>query len=148
MRKSILLLSLAMVACAPKPAVDGATASATGLAGTDWRLIEIQSMDDAQGVTRVATPDSYIISFAPDGQVAVKLDCNRGTGRWQSDGTATLRVGPLATTKALCPPPSLGERLAVQLDGVRSYLVEDGRFNMSLMADAGILVWERIRAAD
>jgi len=120
---------------------------ARSLAGTSWRLVEIQSMDDAIGTVRPDDPSRYTLAFAEDGTIAMRLDCNRGMGRWSATPTGSeggqLRIGPLAATRALCPPPSLGERIARDMDYVRSYLVKDGRLHLSLMADGGIYVWER-----
>jgi heat shock protein HslJ len=116
------------------------------LAGTKWQLVEFQSMDDAQGVTKPADPANYTLAFNKDGTVVAQLDCNRGTGPWKNDiSNATggsLSIGPLGTTKMLCPPPSMGDMLASQLGYVRSFVIEDGKLNMSLMADGGIIVWK------
>lgn len=109
---------------------------------TDWRLVEIVSMDDAQGTSRPEDPDKYTLQFGIDGRAAVRLDCNRGAGTWTGDGASRLSFGPLATTRAACRPPSLGDQLGMMLSYVRSYVVADGRLHMSLMADGGILVWE------
>jgi hypothetical protein len=73
-------------------------------------------------------------------------------GSWQVRPSAdrsngSFRFGRIATTKALCPPPSLGERLAKQLPYVRGYSLRNGRLHLSLMADGGILVWEPLAAA-
>ncbi len=54
----------------------------------------------------------------------------------------SFKFGPLATTKALCPPPSMDEQVASDAQYVRSYLLKDGRLYLSLMADGGIYVWE------
>ena len=117
------------------------------LGGTRWRLVEIQSMDDAIGTTRPDDPSHYTLAFAEEGTVALRLDCNRGTARWSatpasSPESGQLRIGPIAATRALCPPPSLGDRIGRDMDYVRSYLVKDGRLHLSLMADGGIYVWE------
>jgi heat shock protein HslJ len=116
------------------------------LAGTSWQLVSFQSMDDSQGTTAVDDSGKYTLTFSEDGKAALRLDCNRGIGSWEStpsaDGSSgTLKFGPLAVTRALCPPPSLGEKLARDLDYVRSYLLKDGRLYLSLMADAGIYEW-------
>jgi hypothetical protein len=121
-------------------------APATGLGGTRWQLVEFQSMDDAQGTTRPADPSRYTISFSTDGSVSAQLDCNRALGSWNGSDTGSggeLAIGPLATTKMLCPPPSMGESLEKRLGYVRSYRIVDGRLAMALMADGGIIVWER-----
>jgi heat shock protein HslJ len=120
------------------------------LAGTSWRLLEMQSMDDTQGTTRANNPDRYTITFSEDGTAYIKLDCNRGRSSFEAASTGTaqgsLTFGNIASTMALCPPDSLSEKLGQQLGFVRSYVMRDGRLNMSLMADGGILVWERTTA--
>lgn len=117
------------------------------LQGTTWQLVGIQSMDDAQGLRRPANPSRYTLTLQADGKALLQLDCNRATGRWRVEPSADpsnggFRFGPLASTRALCPAPSLGEPLARQLPYVRGYLLRDGRLNLSLLADGGILIWE------
>jgi heat shock protein HslJ len=108
-------------------------------------------MDDAQGTTRIADPTLYTVSFGADGRVALRLNCNRATGSWQAtpaaDGmSGSLGFGVLAGTRALCPPPSLDEKLLRDLAYVRGYLLRDGQLHMSLMADAGIYSWQPLPA--
>ena len=117
------------------------------LQGTTWQLVGIQSMDDAQGLRRPADPTRYTLSLQADGRAVLQLDCNRAMGPWQVEPSTEpsnggFRFGPLASTKALCPAPSLGGLLARQLPYVRGYLLRDGRLNLSLLADGGILIWE------
>lgn len=117
------------------------------LAGTDWRLVEIQSMDDAVGIVRPDDPSMYTMRLNEDGTVIMRLDCNRARGTWSAEPSADVSsgnfsFGPLAATRAVCPPGSLDERVAAQTEYVRSYLLEDGRLYLSLMADGGIFAWE------
>lgn len=125
------------------PAIPGKNA----LAGTDWRLVEFQSMDDSQGATRPANRDSYTMRLGRDGTAAFQLDCNRATGSWSAtesaDGSSgTILFGAAAVTSALCPPPSMGEALARDLPRMRGFLLKEGRLFISLMADGGVYVWE------
>ncbi len=122
-------------------------APADPLADSNWRLVEFQSMDDAVGTTRPEDASLYTMHLGADGSVSMRLNCNRANGTWSAepgdDGrSGTFEFGPLATTRALCPPPSMDEQIAAQAEWVRSYLLEDGRLNLSLMADGGIYVWE------
>ena len=57
-------------------AVSGApsTEAPSPLAGTSWRLVEFQSMDDAQGTTRPADPSLYTMQLNTDGSVAMRLN--------------------------------------------------------------------------
>jgi heat shock protein HslJ len=120
--------------------------SHVSLAGTSWQLHAFQSMDDSQGTTVVDEPVKYTMTLNSDGNAAFRLDCNRGMGGWDSTPSASgdggsLRFGPIAVTRALCPQPDLGEKLARDLDYVRSYRIVQGKLYMALMADAGIYEW-------
>ena len=126
----------------------GDAAPPSALAGTQWRLVEFQSMDDAQGTTRPSEGTVYTMWLHGDGNVNMQLNCNRATGSWSatpgSDATSgQFAFGPLAATRALCPPPSMDESIVAQSGYVRSYLLKDGRLYLSLMADGGIYVWAR-----
>jgi heat shock protein HslJ len=137
-----LVCSLLLVACTTT--TDNSTH--ISLAGTSWQLHAFQSMDDSQGTTTVDEPARYSVTFNADGNASFRLDCNRGKGSWDSTPSAdgdggSLRFGLIATTRALCPPPSLGEKLARDLDYVRSYRIVQGKLYMALMADAGIYEW-------
>lgn len=127
----------------------GTATQSDTLAGSQWQLLSIQSMDDAQGTTRVADPARYTLSFGSDGRAALRLDCNRGTGSWQAEAasptTGNLSFGMLATTRALCAPDSLEPRLTRDLPHVRGYLRKDGKLYLSLQADGGIYEWAPLR---
>lgn len=141
-RRGSMFAVLAALLLAGRPAFS----AEPELAGSAWQLLSIQSMDDAQGTTRVANPDHFTLEFGRDGRARLRLDCNRGSGDYKlapaGDGSSgALSFGPVATTRAMCPPPHLDQRLARDLAYVRSYLLKDGRLYLSLMADGGIYEW-------
>ena len=112
------------------------------LEGTSWRLVRIQSMDD-----RVFTPDDrdkYTLDFGDDGRVAVRADCNRGSGAWHHEPPSGLTIGPVALTRMACPPDSIEGRFAGNLDHVRSFVLRDGHLFLATMADGAILELEPI----
>ncbi len=116
------------------------------LAGTKWRLVSFQSMDDAIGTVYPDDPSRYTMHLAADGTVAMRLNCNRAHGKWSAepagDGTSgRFAFGPLAMTRAICPPPSMDEQIAAQAGYIRGYLLKNGRLYLSLMADGGIYAW-------
>lgn len=127
------------------------TSAADPLTGTQWELLSIQSMDDAQGRTLIDAPERFTLRFGADGQLVLRLDCNRGSGRWSHTPSAadrasgSLQLGPVASTRAMCPPPHLDTRVARDLGFVRSYLIRDGRLFLSLMADGGVYEWRPAR---
>ncbi|MBM3163127.1 MAG: META domain-containing protein [Chlorobi bacterium] len=155
----LLLSGLSLSACAkpgegeasaPQKAVAPKTLPST-LAGTEWRLVEFQSMEDAQGITRPQDPSLYTMRLVADGTVNMRLNCNRANGMWTADQAGSpssggFTLGPLASTKALCPPPSMDEMILRDAAYIRSYVLKDGRLYLSLMADGGIYVWEPLSA--
>jgi heat shock protein HslJ len=121
------------------------------LEGTSWRLVMIESMNDAQGNTPIPDPGAFTVSFGDDGTAAFQLDCNSGSGSFEAaptgDGeTGTLTFGPVASTLMGCPDSVDGQGLeqvvGAALPHVRGYIFKDDQLHMSLMADGGILSWE------
>jgi heat shock protein HslJ len=113
-----------------------AMAPAQSLGGTSWQLVKFQGSDDT-----TLTPDDgaqYTIAFDADGTLVARVDCNRGRGTWRSSGPSQLELGPLALTRAACPPESLHDRIVKHWPYVRSYILKDGHLFLSLMADGGI----------
>lgn len=116
------------------------------LTGTAWQLVEIRAAAEGGASVRPADPALYTLAFGGDGRLSTKLDCNRGTGPWSAEPGAdgrsgALKIGPLAVTRALCPPPSLDERIARDLDSVRGFEVRDGRLLLEL-GSGERYVWE------
>lgn len=143
MRLATVLFSLCatLAACASPPSV-------APLAETSWRLARFESPDAASAVLHPEDPQRFTLSFGQDGRIAARLDCNRASGSWQAVPADAhgggLRIGPLAMTRAMCPPDPIGERLSRDLESITSYRFRDGRLHISLPADAGVYVWERI----
>ena len=95
------------------------------------------------------TPDDrskYTIEFDAKGGVAARIDCNRGRGTWTSAGPSQVQFGPMAVTRALCPPGSLHDQIVKQWTNIRSYTMKDGRLFLALMADGGIYEFEPLKA--
>ena len=119
--------------------------SSPPLAGTSWQLVRFRGGDDA-----VVTPDDgskYTLAFGADGRVAARIDCNRGSGTWKSSGPSQLEFGPLALTRAMCPPESLHDRIVKHWSNIRSYVVKGGHLFLSLMADGGIYEFQPMAPA-
>lgn len=112
------------------------------LAGTAWQLVKFEGGDGT-----VLTPDDrakYTIELAADGRVSARIDCNRGRGTWTSTQPGHIELGPLALTRAMCPPDSLHDQIVRQWGNVRSYVIEDGHLFLALRADGGIYELEPI----
>jgi heat shock protein HslJ len=123
----------------------GQTPGPTSLAGTSWQLVRFQGGDDT-----IVTPDDgekYTLTFGSDGSLTARIDCNRGRGTWTSSGPGQISLGPLALTRAACPPNSMHDRIVTHLPGIRSYVVRTGHLLLSLMADGGIYEFQPVAAA-
>jgi heat shock protein HslJ len=97
--------------------------ASTDLDGTSWRLVKFQGSDET--TLKPDDPNKYTVTFNPDGQLSARIDCNRGRGTWKSSGPR-LELGPLALTRAACPPGSLHDRIVNQWPYMRSYVMKDG----------------------
>jgi len=129
LQAALVLLLAGCVQTPAQPAPDG-------LAGTSWQLVKYQGGDNS-----ALMPDDktkYTLAFGADGFVSARIDCNRGRGAWKSAGKGQLAFGPMATTRAMCPPGSLHDRIVAHWPYVRSYVIRGGHLFLSLMADGGI----------
>lgn len=133
-----LLILAPLAACAPFAAQKDAR-----LEGTSWKLARFQGGDGA-----VLEPDErskYTLTFGADGVMRARIDCNRASGAWKSADARQLEFGPMAITRAQCPPGSLHDQLVKQLPYVRSYLIKDQHLFLSLMADGGTYEFEPVK---
>jgi heat shock protein HslJ len=118
------------------------SSSASSLAGTSWRLVRFEGGDDT--VLKPDDPSKYTIEFAAGGQLTARIDCNRGRGTWTSASASQIAFGPMALTRAQCPPGSLHDQIVKQWGNIRSYVIRDGHLFLALMADGGIYEFEPI----
>jgi para-nitrobenzyl esterase len=131
MSSIVAFLALAPAAFGQPPS----PAAAAALGGTQWQLVVFRG-----GAGEVVKPDDglkYTLAFDAGGQVAARIDCNRGRGTWMSKGPGQIELGPLALTRALCPAESLHDRIVRHWSSVRSYLIKDGHLFLGLIADGG-----------
>jgi len=146
-----LALSIALGGCSdtssapastqPPPTAPAPAPAPAGLATTSWKLIGFQSMDDAQGTTKPEEGRAYTLEFGADGALAMQLDCNRGRATWSGTSSGdggSLKIGPVASTRALCPQPDMGQMMAARLPDVVSYTRRDGHLFLALKMDSGI----------
>lgn len=116
------------------------------LSGTSWQLVRFLGSDDK--TLMPGERAKYTVAFGSDGSVSVRIDCNRGRGSWKSGGPNQLRFGPLALTRAMCPPAPLNERIPKDWASVRSYTFQNGHLFLSLMANGGIYEFEPLRETE
>lgn len=158
----IPVVVMTITSCAPEDkaapvAAESAAASAADsapadevaapeLSGTAWRLLNVAGMDDSTEVPD--DPSKYTLVFGPDGTASMRADCNRGMGSWTSGSPGQLQFGPIAATRAMCPPESLSDTYLAQFEWVRSYVLKDGHLFLATMADGAIIEFEPLPAAE
>lgn len=127
---------------APAEPVAPAIVADPGLIDTLWVWV---SRDAAEPLD-VANPHNYNLLFNADGTFFAGLDCNRGTGSYNTpgDGTISIALGP--TTMAMCADDSLANQMIAMLGSAASYAYEEeGEVVAFTMADGSV---DRYRKAD
>jgi heat shock protein HslJ len=114
---------LALAACAT-------TSAPHPLTGSEWQLAAIDTSGSTTTLTR-ALQARHTLSFGEEGQLALQLDCNRGRASWSAgkprNGAGTISIGPIASTRALCPEPSFGNQMASGLSDAKTYVLSADR---------------------
>lgn len=123
---------------APAPSTSTPPASAGELSGTAWELAGITTGDG-----KVATPDDparYQVSFAPDGTLGIKADCNQAGGLWVSTQPGKLAVGGVTSTLAMCPADSLAVDFVDGLEGATLYSFEGDALRLTTATGGSLLL--------
>jgi heat shock protein HslJ len=140
-------LAGALLSACVSSAGDGAGAQKAVLAGTAWNLVSFTSSSDKAGVIKPQAAEQFQVAFGTDGKASFQFDCNRGNGSFETADTAggsgSLRFGPVATTRAMCPQQAMSARLPGDIEFVRGYRIVGDRLFLSLMADGGLYEWAR-----
>lgn len=115
-----MIVAVFMAACTHNSVGPSATspsaaiiAPAAVVNGT-WKLQSL-TRPDSTTVT-IMEPGQFTLELGEDSRIALRVDCNRGTGSYTLTGN-TLTVGPLATTKAYCSSAPLDDEYLNALGG-------------------------------
>jgi heat shock protein HslJ len=117
---------------APPPAI--AAEGDSLLTGTLWSWQGTQMRDG----TRISSdaPERYTLEFQPGGKVNIRADCNRGSTSYVLTGNA-LNFGPIALTRAACPPGSRDTEFVKNLEVVSAQVFRGNDLVLTLKGDAG-----------
>ena len=96
---------------------------------------------------RLEDTSSYTVEFLPDGQLAIRADCNRGRASYATFGANGLRVGAAATTRAACPPGSLGGAFLEQLVSSTSYTLDGDTLTLYPVVAPGTMRFTPVASA-
>lgn len=117
-----------------------AVADPASLTGTTWRLAILSVAGGPPSGPE--DPSRFTVVFGADGLLVGQADCNRLRGPY-SAGPESLALGPLSTTKVLCPPGSLGPAFLGALGAVTGWELEGSRLVLRT-ADGGAVTFDRV----
>lgn len=128
-------------AAAPETAVEAETPAQDSLIANPWQWVSFTSPVEQFDVEM---PESYLLTFADDGTVAVQADCNQASGEYVADSDETLRITLGPVTTAACPEGSRGEDFLRYLAAATSFTYEGEQLEILLNPDSGasVLVFE------
>src|SRR5215467_5336301 len=108
----------------------------SSLSGTQWRWARTLCRNGSQ--RRPVNAAVYQLDFQRDGSLAVQADCNTGKGSYIGDG-ATVTLGTLTGTQAMCAGTSLSDVFLRQLQASGAGLLKDDKLLINLKADVGTM---------
>lgn len=138
MRRMMGLLALVLAGCVGAQ-ITGAPETADALAGTSWVLTELN------GQAPVGGGDVPTLEFGED-QAGGNSGCNFFSGPYSQTG-ASLRFGPLASTRRACVDPAGNAQEMAYFQALKS-TTRATTSGERLVLYAGDRVVARLRAAD
>jgi heat shock protein HslJ len=106
------------------------------LVGPIWQWAETHYNDDSKAAP--ARPEAYAVTFAVDGMVNVRADCNQKGGTYTLE-EKTLTIAITRSTMAMCPEGSLEDRFVRDLAGVAGWFLKDGDLYLDIKYDTGTM---------
>lgn len=92
--------------------------AAKPLTGTQWTLVRLMGIDVA------AEPDTFNVTFAEDGGISGVGACNRLMGSYALQEKGRIEIGPLASTRMMCPDMERETQFFGVLEGTTSYEID------------------------
>lgn len=139
-----IAIALLATGCAQNPAASSAlnssdqSAALTAFTSGTWKL---QSLTRADATTAtISELGQFTIELSGDNRVALRVDCNRGSGSYTVAG-GVLTIGPLALTKAYCSSASLDNEFLSLLGG-ETTIATSGE-SLQLSSSRGALLFVR-----
>ncbi|MEI7703457.1 MAG: META domain-containing protein [Deltaproteobacteria bacterium] len=137
--KGPVVTPVSVATVATDPLDPGSAAAGPGPAGRLWQLARMRMKDGA--VVVPGDPARYTLELSADGNASTQADCNRGRGTYKLEG-ASLSIGTIATTRAICPPGSISEPYLRQLGLVSSWAMTDGKLLLTTSPDGAALEFD------
>jgi len=131
-------------AAQPTPAASSPATTETALPSDAFDVTwQWESLVTPVDTVKPDRPELYTLQFDRSGRVAVRADCNRGSGPYTVSAGRRITFGAMALTRAACPPGSLSDRFVRDVGRVSSYFVRDGALFLEMPVDSGTLRFRR-----
>jgi heat shock protein HslJ len=116
----------------------------TALAGTKWNVTNYNN--GRQAVVGLLDGTALTVGFGEDGRVAGNAGCNNYFGPF-TQGEGTIALGPLASTKKLCPEPAgvmdQEAQFLKALESAATYHLDGDKLDLRTKDDALAVVLRR-----
>lgn len=100
------------------------------LIGRQWQLVEVTRADGRRVNLSRQQQARHTLRFQRGNALDLGLDCNTGSSTWSSTpagpGGGTLTIGQVASTRMMCPAPSFGQDMALDLPAAQQYALSNG----------------------
>lgn len=136
---SLALVAVVMGGGAPPPQ-SAPPGGLPPIVGT-WTWVQTRMSDDT--VLRPFTDGPYTLTLTATGEAQVRAGCNNGNGRFTTGADRRITIGPLATTRALCPEGSTSDRFLVDLQRAAIYTLDGTTLRLDLPASSGTMQFSR-----
>jgi heat shock protein HslJ len=111
------------------------------IVGFTWYWRRTARGDGAQ--VEPSDPRRYTVQFTSNRRVAVRADCNRGTGTYELSGR-TITISRLGMTKMMCSSGSLDQRFLADLQAAATFTVRAGVLLLDLGNGSGTMRFSRV----
>jgi heat shock protein HslJ len=118
--------------------------TAPAIIGAPWQWAGTLYNDDTTAVPQ--NPENYQIELLPEGQIAVKADCNNATGTYTLEGDQ-LSIQVTASTMMACPPGSLADQFIKDLNAAQSFMMDGQDLIIVLKLDTGSMRFQAPEAS-
>ena len=107
----------------------------------NWKWEQTRYNNDEEAVP--TDPSVYVLTFNTDGTINIQADCNRGVGTYSAEGSS-IAIEVSYTTRAMCPPESMGQTFVKDLNAARIFFFgNEGNLFLDLQYDTGTMKFSR-----
>lgn len=119
---------------------EAARLAAEKLPGTTWQLAMLEEVFGDLAKYAVEDPAAYSITFAADGAMSIRADCNEVKAKYTLGAAGALTITPGPATLAACPEGSLSEKFLQTVSKAASFQTDGKSMVIAANTDAGAAI--------